>query len=146
MNGSDDPFYRYQMESIITKVEGNGKMIKTYITNIDKVSKHIDRKPEFLISYMGYEVGANSKLEKDKTGNTLAWIGGNNKTDKLQELCYKFINDFIICKQCLNPETEPHVTGKNKNTQLALTCKSCGKTTQIKSSHKIVKYMINHFD
>ena len=39
INRSHDPFYRYKMPKIITKVEGNGNGIKTVIPNLSDIAK-----------------------------------------------------------------------------------------------------------
>lgn len=40
-----DPFYRYKMERIQSKIEGKGNGIKTVIVNLTSVANSLDRPP-----------------------------------------------------------------------------------------------------
>jgi translation initiation factor 2 beta subunit (eIF-2beta)/eIF-5 len=136
INGSDDMFYRYKMDSVSVNVVGKGKMIRTYINNIDKISSQINRSQDIIMKYLSYETNS---ITKDN------WIGLDITGKKIQELIYKFINCYILCKQCGNPETEFNVNGTGKNALLEMHCTSCGNTSNIITNHKIVKFVINKF-
>jgi translation initiation factor 5 len=40
-----DPFYRYKMESIVSKIEGKGNGIKTVVANLTSVAQSLARPP-----------------------------------------------------------------------------------------------------
>ena len=40
-----DPFYRYKMEKLQSKIEGKGNGIKTVIVNLSSVSQSLSRPP-----------------------------------------------------------------------------------------------------
>ena len=66
INRSHDPFYRYKMPKIITKVEGNGNGIKTVIPNLSDIAKALNTKPEYLIKFWGIELGSQPIIYKDE--------------------------------------------------------------------------------
>jgi translation initiation factor 2 beta subunit (eIF-2beta)/eIF-5 len=145
LNGSEDPSYRYQMDYIQIKIEGKGKMIKTYLVNLEKVAEQIGRPMDFILSYIGTEVGASSKI--DKVDNQIRpWVGSEQTQKTIQEHIFKFVKNYINCRKCGNPETKPYVEGKKKNAMLKLKCASCGEDSEIRDAHKIVKAMINTID
>jgi len=141
MNGSQDPYYRYTMPCIQVKVEGTTKMIKSVLTNIEDVCRAIGRPPDYLVTYLGQEMSANSKIEKE-TGK--AYVTGSFEERKVQELVFKFITETVTCGNCKNPETTCNIEGKKKNMVLYLTCKGCGGRTDLDSADRFVKYMILH--
>jgi len=141
MNGSDDPYYRYTMPVMQIKVEGATKMIKTVLTNITDVCQAIGRPPDYLLTYLGQELSANSKLEKE---TEKAYVTGAMEEKQIQALVFKFIQETVQCGNCKNPETTVHIEGKKKNMILYLTCKGCGSRTDLDSNERFVKYMILH--
>jgi len=141
MNGSQDPYYRYTMPCISVKVEGTTKMIKSVLTNIEDVCRAIGRPPDYLVTYLGQELSANSKIEKD---TAKAYVTGHFEERKVQELVFKFIQDTVTCANCKNPETTCNIEGKKKNMTLFLTCKGCGGRTDLDPADRFVKYMILH--
>jgi translation initiation factor 5 len=163
MDGSDDPFYRYTMPAVAIKVpcaaavltrevEGTTKMIKTLITNIDDLCAAVGRPVDCfvrtsvshdadLITYFGQELSANSKIDP-KTAK--CYVTGNCKQEDLQRCCYKFIQDFVMCKACKNPETYVVVEGKKKNKTVFLMCRGCGNRTNLDDTDRFVKHMLLH--
>eukprot|EP00285_Hemiselmis_virescens_P008905 CAMPEP_0173392460 /NCGR_PEP_ID=MMETSP1356-20130122/19705_1 /TAXON_ID=77927 ORGANISM="Hemiselmis virescens, Strain PCC157" /NCGR_SAMPLE_ID=MMETSP1356 /ASSEMBLY_ACC=CAM_ASM_000847 /LENGTH=301 /DNA_ID=CAMNT_0014350259 /DNA_START=287 /DNA_END=1188 /DNA_ORIENTATION=+ len=140
MNGSSDPFYRYTMPVMVLKVEGTTKMIKSVLVNITDVCSAIGRPVEYLVTYLGQELSANSKIDKDQK----AYVTGAMDLQKIQAIVFKFIRETVQCGNCNNPETSVHIEGKKKQAILYLTCKGCGQRTDLDSSDRFVKYMISH--
>eukprot|EP00281_Chroomonas_sp_CCMP1168_P021015 CAMPEP_0206231320 /NCGR_PEP_ID=MMETSP0047_2-20121206/10771_1 /ASSEMBLY_ACC=CAM_ASM_000192 /TAXON_ID=195065 /ORGANISM="Chroomonas mesostigmatica_cf, Strain CCMP1168" /LENGTH=335 /DNA_ID=CAMNT_0053654885 /DNA_START=278 /DNA_END=1285 /DNA_ORIENTATION=+ len=140
MNGSTDPFYRYTMPTMQIKVEGTTKMIKTVLTNVNEVCQAIGRPVDYLVTYLGQELSANSKIDKDNR----AYVTGSMELPKIQEVVYKFIRETVTCEHCKNPETSVHIEGSKKRAILYLTCKGCGRRTDMDSAERFVKYMISH--
>mmetsp|Transcript_47865 Transcript_47865/g.95900 ORF Transcript_47865/g.95900 Transcript_47865/m.95900 type:complete len:347 (-) Transcript_47865:117-1157(-) len=141
MNGSDDPYYRYTMPCIAIKVEGTTKMIKTVLVNIDDVCRAIGRPPDYLLTFLGQELSANSKIEKE---TEKAYVTGAMEEKQIQALIFKFIQETVQCGNCKGPETTVHIEGSKKNKTLFLTCKGCGSRTDLDSNERFVKYMILH--
>ncbi|KAJ3004365.1 UNVERIFIED_CONTAM: Eukaryotic translation initiation factor 5A-1, partial [Siphonaria sp. JEL0065] len=98
-----DKFYRYKMPKIISKIEGKGNGIKTVIPNMADVSKALSRPPAYATKYFGIELGAQTKVE-EKTDRYI--VNGAHDANKLQQVLDGFINKFVLCPSCKNPETD----------------------------------------
>ncbi|CAN9355846.1 unnamed protein product [Alternaria alternata] len=115
-----DPFYRYKMERIQSKIEGKGNGIKTVIVNLSSVAQSLARPPAHVIKYFGFELGAQTNTSP----NDDRWIiNGAHDASKLQDYLDGFISKFVLCKKCKNPETDVHI----KDGNITLDCKACGK-------------------
>jgi translation initiation factor 5 len=133
-----DPHYRYKMPKLTAKIEGSGNGIKTVITNMSAVAKSICRPPAFPTKYFGCELGAQTTIT---TATDLYIVNGSHDVEKLQNLLYKFIKQFVLCSKCSNPETSLTIVKSNINQK----CIACGYDTVIpKSLHKLTTYIINH--
>lgn len=139
MNGKDDPFYRYTMPRLQIKVEGTTKMIKTVLCNIEAVAACVGRPVDYLVTFYGQELCVASKIESLK-----AYVTGKVEQDQLQAATFKFINSYVMCGSCNNPETTPSVCGSKKKQYIELSCKGCGAKTQLDALDKFVKYMVVH--
>lgn len=117
-----DPFYRYKMPSIKTKVEGNGNGIKTVLVNLEEIGTAICRSPDYVIKYISQNLGTMSIT---KGGKYI--INGQFTSETVQKEIYNFISDFVLCGKCRNPETEYFKEGK----KLMMTCKACPDKTTI---------------
>jgi translation initiation factor 5 len=122
IGGGDDPHYRYKMPSISTKTESkNGGT--TIIENIDTIANKLKRSPNEFQKYFSKSLSCNVKYNKDKG----IMISAKKEKEELQSILTEYINKFVLCPQCQNPETTKAV-GKKKTT---LTCAACGKTSNI---------------
>lgn len=126
---ADDQYYRYKMPSILIKKEGN----KTILINLLEIINSLKTKKEYLIKFLSEDLGTNI-CEKNKC----ITLNGLFEKTIIQESIYNFIENFIICKSCSNPETELYV----KNTILKCRCRACGKKFEIQNNYKVCKYMI----
>ncbi|KAF2171910.1 hypothetical protein M409DRAFT_18140 [Zasmidium cellare ATCC 36951] len=130
-----DPFYRYKMERLQSKVEGKGNGIKTVIVNLSNVAHQLARPPNYVIKFFGFELGAQTNMDpKDDR-----WIiNGAHEASKLQDYLDGFINKFVLCKDCKNPETVVNV----KDQEILLDCKACGKITKADTRHKLGSFIL----
>lgn len=130
-----DPFYRYKMEKLQAKIEGKGNGIKTVVVNLNTVAQSLARPPEYLIKYFGFEIGAqaNAKPTDDR------WIiNGAHDAPKLQDLLDGFIDKFVLCKKCKNPETEVIL----KDNRITLDCKACGQRSDVDPRLKLSTFIV----
>jgi len=138
IDGSDDPAYRYKMPKLIGKVEGRGNGIKTVLVNANDVAQALSRPPSQLVKFFGLELGAQSRIDADDR----AIVNGAFDTKDLQDIVFKYIEKFIVCGSCKNPETVNVVRGKKKQAQISLHCKACGADTEVDSMHKLATTII----
>lgn len=106
-----DEFYRYKMPSFSIKIEGK----KTIILNLKEVSKAIDRSPLLILKYFGSKLGSQSTFDAK---NNKFFLRGVHSSTKLQDLLNSFIQKYVLCAQCSNPETRCGSKG--------LKCRACG--------------------
>ncbi|KAL1874247.1 eukaryotic translation initiation factor 5 [Diaporthe australafricana] len=132
-----DPFYRYKMERLQTKVEGKGNGIKTVIVNLTSVAQSLARPGSYLIKYFGFELGAQTNIDpKDDR-----WIiNGAHESPKLQDLLDGFIKRFVLCHKCKNPETVVNI----KDGHIILDCKACGQRSDVDLRHKLSGFILKN--
>jgi len=132
-----DPFYRYKMEKLQSKIEGKGNGIKTVIVNLSSVANSLARPGAFVIKYFGFELGAqtNSNPSDDR------WIiNGAHEASKLQDYLDGFINRFVLCKKCKNPETDVVI----KDGRILLDCKACGQRSDVDLRLKLSGFILKN--
>ncbi|KAJ5485635.1 eukaryotic translation initiation factor 5 [Penicillium diatomitis] len=132
-----DPFYRYKMEKIQSKIEGKGNGIKTVVVNLPSVAHSLSRPPSYVIKYFGFELGAqaNAKPSDDR------WIiNGAHDASKLQDYLDGFISKFVLCKKCKNPETDVII----KDEKITLDCKACGQRTDVDPRLKLSTFIVRN--
>lgn len=124
------------MPKLQAKVEGSGNGIKTVITNMDAISKSLERPPPYVTKYFGCELGAQVTMN-----NEIYIVNGSHDPEKLLQLLYGFIRKFVLCPKCNNPETKLSVVGQVIHQK----CIACGHANTInKAIHKLTTYIINH--
>ncbi|KAF2270303.1 putative eukaryotic translation initiation factor 5 [Lojkania enalia] len=132
-----DPFYRYKMERLQSKIEGKGNGIKTVIVNLSSVAQSLARPPSYVIKYFGFELGAqtNTNPTDDR------WIiNGAHDAAKLQDYLDGFISKFVLCKKCKNPETDVNI----KDGRILLDCKACGQRSDVDLRLKLSSFILKN--
>lgn len=132
-----DAFYRYKMERLQTKIEGKGNGIKTVVVNLSSVAQSLARPGAHIIKYFGFELGAQTNMDpKDDR-----WIiNGAHDAPKLQDHLDGFINKFVLCKKCKNPETDVVI----KDGHILLDCKACGQRTDVDLRLKLSSFILKN--
>jgi len=135
LRNTKDPHYRYKMPKLCAKVEGSGNGIKTVITNMSAIAKALGRPASYPTKYFGCELGAQVTMNQDYI------VNGSHDVDKLINLLYGYIQKFVLCSKCKNPETTLTVIKQSIHQK----CIACGhETTLPKTLHKLTTYIINH--
>jgi len=138
LKDTKDPHYRYKMPKLTAKVEGNGNGIKTVITNMVAIAKALGRPPSYPTKYFGCELGAQVAMN-----NEIYVVNGSHDEAKLINLLYSFINKFVLCQKCKNPETSLSVSTSKQI--ISQKCIACGHEATInKSIHKLTTFILNH--
>jgi translation initiation factor 5 len=55
-----DPFYRYKMEKLVSKIEGKGNGIKTVVANLSSVAQSLARPPACTYSLIHTDLAHNT--------------------------------------------------------------------------------------
>ncbi|KAH9172833.1 eukaryotic translation initiation factor 5 [Lactarius sanguifluus] len=113
----DDKFYRYRMPVLLTKIEGKGNGIKTVVPNMSDVARALSRPPTYPTKFFGSELGAQTTLLD------------------------AFIDKFVLCGSCKNPETDLIIT---KNEMIVRDCKACGERTSVDMRHRLSTYILKN--
>jgi len=135
--GLSDQFYRYKMPKLIAKVEGKGNGIKTVIVNMVEVAKALNRPPMYPTKYFGCILGAQTNYDV-KTDRYI--VNGSHEAARLQDLLDGFIQKYVLCPSCSNPETVLKVS-QSKGI-IGTSCKACGYAGTINSKDKLTTYII----
>ncbi|EGC37307.1 hypothetical protein DICPUDRAFT_150141 [Dictyostelium purpureum] len=130
-----DPFYRYKMEVLQGKVEGKGNGIKTVIVNLTNIARDLERPPEYITKYYEIEFNTKSNIEGDKYS-----INGQHSNERLADVLDGFINKFVLCAFCKNPETRFVI----KNKAIEFKCAACGKRGPADMKHKLSSYIVKN--
>ncbi|KAH6694046.1 eukaryotic translation initiation factor 5 [Plectosphaerella plurivora] len=133
----NDAFYRYKMERLQTKIEGKGNGIKTVVVNLSSVAQSLARPGAHLIKFFGFELGAQTNIDPPDD----RWIiNGAHDSAKLQDHLDGFINKFVLCKKCKNPETDISI----KDDHIMLDCKACGQRTDVDIRLKLSGFILKN--
>lgn len=134
----DDKFYRYKMPLLQIKIEGKGNGIKTLITNMSDISKALARPPTYPTKFFGFELGAQTTLDEK---NDRYIVNGAHQPDRLRDVLDSFIQKFVLCGSCKNPETDLSI---NKQDVIIRDCKACGKRSDVDMRHKLTSYIVKN--
>ncbi|WWC66521.1 uncharacterized protein I206_100424 [Kwoniella pini CBS 10737] len=135
----EDKFYRYKMPLLQIKVEGRGNGIKTVIPNMEDIARALNRPPTYSTKYFGCELGAQTSMANDRY-----LVNGAHTADRLRELLDSFIEQFVLCPSCKNPETELVITGKSGHEDMHRDCKACGRQNGVNMRHKLVAFILKN--
>ena len=90
-----------------------------------------------MLKFYGCELGAQTNFDK-ASGTSI--VNGAHDTRKLAELLEKFINKYVCCYSCHNPET----IMKLKKEDITLKCKACGFVSDVDPRHKLNTFIIKN--
>jgi translation initiation factor 5 len=131
----NDPFYRYKMPLLVI---GHRKA-RTYLENIEpifacliKYAENANKRTfDELMKWFNYQMSANVKDN---------FLSGEHSDKMLIENLHKYIQEYVLCGSCSNPETTLYVLEKSLWTK----CKACGKDTKIDNKYtKYNKYLMS---
>jgi translation initiation factor 5 len=126
------------MPVLLTKVEGKGNGIKTVVPNMSDVARALSRPPTYPTKFFGSELGAQTSVDEK---NDRYIVNGAHDPERLRELLDAFIDKFVLCGSCKNPETDLIIT---KNEMIVRDCKACGERTGVDMRHRLSTYIIKN--
>ena len=132
----NDPAYRYKMPQIVTKFEGRGNGSKTCIVNAQEVANALHRTPGALTKFFANELGTISTWD-----GLRSIVNGHHQANVFPPLVDKFVDLFVLCPNCLLPETRLSVQAR-KNGNIYHKCASCGEKTMVNMGHKLCTFII----
>ena len=135
-----DQFYRYKMPKLVAKVEGKGNGIKTVIVNMPEIAKSLNRPPMYPTKYFGCLLGAQVNFD-NKSERYI--VNGAHDPNKLQDLLDGFIQKYVLCQSCENPET---ILSVNKKKEIIGTnCMACGHSGTIPvATDRVAAYILKN--
>lgn len=136
-----DQFYRYKMPKLVAKVEGKGNGIKTVIVNMPEIAKSLNRPPMYPTKYFGCLLGAQVNFDS-KSERYI--VNGAHDPNKLQDLLDGFIQKYVLCQSCENPET---ILSVNKKKEIIGTnCMACGHagTIPMTATDRVAAYILKN--
>lgn len=128
--------YRYKMPSMQAKVEGRGNGIKTVLVNIVELSQALNREAPEITKFFGCELGSQTTYATD---TDRAVVNGAIETRDLQTHLRKYIEHFVLCKNCHLPETQYKI----KADQLLQKCLACGSKDVCDMAHKLTSFILS---
>lgn len=129
------------MPLLTTKIEGKGNGIKTVIPNMADVARALSRPPTYPTKFFGCELGAQTSFDEK---NERYIVNGAHDANRLRELLDAFIDKFVLCKSCKNPETELVILKVGRNEDIIRDCKACGERTGIDMRHKLTTFILKN--
>jgi len=129
-----DAFYRYEMPRLVTRTE---KGVKQVIVNLAEVADSLGRQPEAILKFYEYELNTRTAVEKD--GKHV--VTGPFTASQFQNLLSDYIDKFVLCGVCGNPETTYRVQGEKLRTK----CKACGEKWDLDMNHRLSSWIVSRF-
>lgn len=87
--------------------------------------------------FFGCELGAQTSFANDRY-----LVNGAHQADRLRELLDTFIDKFVLCAACKNPETVLIVDPKKE--EITRDCKACGEHSAIDMRHKLTTFILKN--
>lgn len=91
-----------------------------------------------VVKFFGFELGAQVTANPSDDRYI---INGAHDAAKLQDYLDGFINRFVLCGKCKNPETDLIV---EKTGHIIRDCKACGQRTDVDPRHKLAGYIVKN--
>jgi translation initiation factor 5 len=129
------------MPLLTTKIEGKGNGIKTVVPNMSDVARALSRPPAYPTKFFGCELGAQTSFDEK---NERYIVNGAHDANRLRELLDVFIEKFVLCKSCKNPETDLVILKSGRSEDIIRDCKACGERTGVDMRHKLTTFILKN--
>ncbi|KAK6079188.1 domain found in IF2B/IF5 [Seiridium cupressi] len=130
-----DRFYRYKMPRLQVKVEGKGNGIKTVVVNLSTIAQSLARPGGHVIKWFGLDLGAQTNMDPPDD----RWIiNGAHDGETLQKSLFVFIEKYVLCDDCGNPETDLTI----KDDVVRKDCKACGARSKPLVHSNLINFIL----
>lgn len=131
----EDPAYRYKMPRLVVKVEGRGNGIKTVLMNVIELAQSLNREAPEITKFFGCEIGSQTTYATD---TDRAIVNGAHRDTDLQNHLSRYIENFVLCKNCRLPETHYKI----KDGLISQKCLACGSKNAVDMTHKLTAFIL----
>lgn len=136
-----DNHFRYKREIVDVRYSGKGKNTKTGLINLAKIAKQLYTMPDYISKFFGYKFATVTGIDS----KTKEWfLKGHHAHGDVEDKLEDYIDLFILCKHCINPETSLRA----KKGEVRMFCYACGQLSRIEDSSdkkgSFVKYLKRH--
>eukprot|EP00825_Cyclidium_porcatum_P044486 TRINITY_DN6543_c0_g1_i4.p1 TRINITY_DN6543_c0_g1~~TRINITY_DN6543_c0_g1_i4.p1 ORF type:complete len:433 (-),score=67.50 TRINITY_DN6543_c0_g1_i4:242-1540(-) len=135
----EDINYRYQMPKIQFKIEGKGNGIRTNVINMFDIAKALRVNTDYPLKFMGIELGSQIYY-KERGNDVTTIINGQFQEKDLIRTLDKFIDKYVLCPGCKQPEMLLRI----KNKMVCGKCDGCGNRPVLDNGHSLAKYIIKN--
>lgn len=104
-----------------------------------EIGKALYRPAAYPTKFFGCELGAQTQMDKK---NDRYIVNGSHSAEKLQEILDSFIEKFVLCDSCDNPETTFIVQPKKE--KITSVCSACGHSSQIDMRHRLATFILKN--
>merc|ERR1712217_11765 len=120
--------------------EGRGNGSKTSVVNMGDVARAIKRPPQYTTKWFGTELGAQSTYTNKAGEGERAVVNGHHDTVVFQQMLDKFIDTYVLCKNCHLPEIDLIV----KKGWISAKCAACGWNGDLDNNHRIANFILTN--
>jgi len=111
---------RFEIPIVSGRFEGN----RTLVSNLNQISKKLDRDVKHLSKFMLKSLATTGEWKK----NNFYFVGKFN-SKRLNEKLAKYVKEFVTCNQCEKPDTS---LDKAKGITFKQ-CQACGARSSVRS-------------
>lgn len=111
---------------------------KTQLLNITQIACYLEIDASYLVKYFSIE---SNSLFKNEKKNKYAYLNGIHTQEKLDEYLTKFVETFLLCKNC---QTLLVLSVNQKHNSLKKICQRCDFTEDYLQLHRIRTYIIEN--
>merc|ERR1712217_366929 len=112
----------------------------TSIVNMGDVARAIKRPPQYTTKWFGTELGSQSTYSNVQGTGERAVVNGHHDTAVFQAMLDKFIDTYVLCKNCHLPEIDIIV----KKGWISAKCAACGWAGDLDNNHKLAKFITTY--
>ena len=132
-----DSNYRYKLSIIeIEYIMKKGTKI-TILTNFEKFSNELQFDKNILLRILSINLSCKSGYDKK---NNKYYLQGNYDIQKIKEIIYNFIQNYLLCSICDKPE----VNIKYKKENIKQKCRACGNNSYLVDCNEDIIHILKN--